>query len=240
MDEENERKSFVIYMNWATIIANLPTELAGELAKAICSWELDEEPEINDPTLNAIFLSFLPMLKKDRKKYEKKVANAEKTNRKRNAKTQKRNANNEERDASVTQNEESVGVNDNDNVNVNVNDSYINYQKIVDKYNETCVSFPQVRSLSEDRKKAIRARLRTYSPDDLFQAFWKAEQSDFLKGANDRNWSANFDWIMKDRNIAKILDGNYDNRSRPSGSYGTDMDNLRGSMRRFKEMEAGL
>ncbi|RGB63579.1 MULTISPECIES: hypothetical protein [unclassified Amedibacterium] len=39
-----------------------------------------------------------------------------------------------------------------------------------------------------------------------------AEQSDFLKGANNRNWSANFDWIMKDTNMAKILDGNYINK----------------------------
>ena len=33
-----------------------------------------------------------------------------------------------------------------------------------------------------------------------------------MRGANDRNWAANFDWIMKDRNLAKILDGNYANR----------------------------
>ena len=40
--------------------------------------------------------------------------------------------------------------------------------------------------------------------------FRKAENSNFLKGANNRNWSANFDWLMKDANFAKVLDGNYD------------------------------
>ncbi len=38
-----------------------------------------------------------------------------------------------------------------------------------------------------------------------------AEESDFLKGKNDRNWSATFDWLIKDSNMAKVLDGNYKN-----------------------------
>jgi hypothetical protein len=43
--------------------------------------------------------------------------------------------------------------------------------------------------------------------------FTKAEESDFLKGANSRNWTATFDWMIKDANMAKILDGNFDNKS---------------------------
>ena len=87
----------------------------------------------------------------------------------------------------------------------------INYQKIVDMYNETCVSFPRVTSLSDARRKAIKARLKTYTIDDLKRLFEKAEASSFLKGANARNWNATFDWLLKDSNIAKVLDGNYDN-----------------------------
>ena len=110
--------------------------------------------------------------------------------------------------------------NDNDNDNDNDESStvrgtnrppYTNYQEIADMYNNTCVSFPMIKSLSDNRKKAIRARLKTYSLEDIQLAFEKVEKSDFLKGKNDRNWSANFDWILKDANMAKILDGNYDN-----------------------------
>ena len=79
-------------------------------------------------------------------------------------------------------------------------------------YNATCVSFPRLRALSDARKKAICARLKTYSVDDFLVTFQKAEASDFLKGKNERNWSATFDWMIKDSNMAKILDGNYDNR----------------------------
>lgn len=89
----------------------------------------------------------------------------------------------------------------------------INYQQIADMYNDTCVSFPRLTSLSDARKKAIRARLKTHKIDDFQLMFEKAEASNFLKGSNDRNWSATFDWMIKDSNMAKILDGNYDNRS---------------------------
>lgn len=88
----------------------------------------------------------------------------------------------------------------------------IDYQQIADMYNDTCVSFPRLVSLSDVRKKAIKARLNKYTLDDFKKVFEKAEASDFLKGANDRNWSATFDWMLKDANFAKILEGNYDNR----------------------------
>ena len=95
------------------------------------------------------------------------------------------------------------------------------YQEIVDSYNDTCVSLPRVTSLSDARRKAIRARLKRYSVDDLKKVFQKAEASDFLKGGNARNWTASFDWLLKDANIAKVLDGNYDNHSRDKpGGFG--------------------
>ncbi len=83
------------------------------------------------------------------------------------------------------------------------------YQKIIDLFNTICKSFPSVRSLSDARKKAIKARLNTYTVDDFKQCFENAEASSFLKGGNNRNWTATFDWLIKDQNMAKVLDGNY-------------------------------
>lgn len=88
----------------------------------------------------------------------------------------------------------------------------VDYQLIVDMYNETCISLPRVISLSDKRKKAIRARLKKYSIEDIKQVFLMAEESDFLKGSNKSNWTATFDWLMSDTNIAKVLEGNYKNR----------------------------
>ena len=83
------------------------------------------------------------------------------------------------------------------------------YEEIIKLYNSICVSLPRVQSISESRKKAIKARLNLYTIEDLEKAFRMAQDSDFLKGSNKRNWTANFDWLIKDANIAKVLDGNY-------------------------------
>lgn len=89
----------------------------------------------------------------------------------------------------------------------------VDYELVARMYNDTCVSFPRLTTLSDARKKAIKARLNKYSLEDLQRLFTLAEASDFLKGDNKRNWSANFDWLIKDSNIAKVLDGNYNNKA---------------------------
>ena len=87
----------------------------------------------------------------------------------------------------------------------------INYQEIADMYNTICTSLPRMTTLSDKRKEAIAARLKHYTVDQFREMFTKAENSAFLKGSNNRNWMANFDWLIKDANFAKVLDGNYDN-----------------------------
>ena len=85
------------------------------------------------------------------------------------------------------------------------------YATIRELYNSVCGSYPRLVKMSDARKKAINARLKTgYTLDDFRKLFEKAEASDFLKGANKRNWSATFDWMICDSNMAKVLDGNYD------------------------------
>lgn len=97
----------------------------------------------------------------------------------------------------------------------------IDYKSIFNEFNRICVSLPKVNLISDKRQKAIKARIKTYGQEKIIEAFEKAEASDFLKGKNNRNWSADFDWIMKDSNMAKILDGNYDN-NRKAGRYAGD------------------
>lgn len=94
--------------------------------------------------------------------------------------------------------------------------SPVPYESIKSMYNEICISFPRCTSLSAARKKTIKARITSgYTLEDFETLFKKAEASSFLKGKNNRNWSATFDWLIKDTNMAKVLDGNYDDQ--PSG-----------------------
>ena len=97
------------------------------------------------------------------------------------------------------------------------------YTTIQDLYNSVCGSYPRLVKLSEARKKAIRARLNTgYTVNDFRRLFETAERSDFLKGKNNRNWRATFDWLISDANMAKVLDGNYENRKKEAEPDATE------------------
>lgn len=86
-------------------------------------------------------------------------------------------------------------------------------------YNSVCGSYPRLVKMSEARKKAVRARLRAgYTVEDFKRLFEMAEASSFLKGQNNRNWTATFDWLIADANMAKVLDGNYSDRKSVSYS----------------------
>ena len=87
-------------------------------------------------------------------------------------------------------------------------DKRTEYRQVVDLYHSICKSFPKIRSLSDARKKAIKARLKTYSLEDFKTVFEKAESSSFLKG-EEKDWSATFDWLIKEANFLKVLEGNY-------------------------------
>ena len=88
------------------------------------------------------------------------------------------------------------------------------YKEITDLYNQICTELPSCVKLSESRKKAIRARLSSgYTVEDFKTLFQKTKDSSFLTGGNNRNWIAGFDWLIKDGNMAKVLEGTYDDRS---------------------------
>ncbi len=94
----------------------------------------------------------------------------------------------------------------------------IDYWLIAKLYNATCVSFPKLTKLSDKRKMTIRARFNQgYTVEDFKRLFEMAESSNFLKGGNNRNWIASFDWMITDANMAKTLDGNYSDRQKGKG-----------------------
>jgi hypothetical protein len=121
---------------------------------------------------------------------------------------------------------------DNDNDNDNDNDSYIPptptggnqpkqasdskpievpFKEIQSLYNSTCSKLSKIREIQGSRRKAVAARFKHYENLDIFrQLFEKANASAFLTGTNDRNWQADFDWLMKANNFNKVLEGKYD------------------------------
>jgi len=99
---------------------------------------------------------------------------------------------------------------------------------VAELYNSICQSFPSVRSVSSQREDTIRQSFKSYTLDDFKRCFENAEGSSFLKGDNQRGWRATFDWLIKDCNMAKVLDGNfadvepYSREKAQQGSFDTD------------------
>ncbi|WP_024834224.1 phage replisome organizer N-terminal domain-containing protein [Ruminiclostridium josui] len=100
------------------------------------------------------------------------------------------------------------------------------FEKIRQLFNEICVSYSSVINIEGQRRKAVAARWKTYKDLETFRTlFQKTEASNFLKGQNDRNWSADFDWIMRPTNFTKVLEGRYDSDKPKGGTqYGTGAD----------------
>lgn len=112
-------------------------------------------------------------------------------------------------------------------------------REIVDLFNGTCKSLTAVSHLTIQRAERVSALLDEYSIEDFAKAFRKVELSTFLTG-KDTKWKASFDWLIKDGNMAKVLEGQYDNRSAPStteSSFDTDSFFADALKRSYRDME---
>ena len=101
--------------------------------------------------------------------------------------------------------------------------SPVPYDEVVKAYNSFCTKLRQVSKITDSRKKAIKARWnQNDSITFYYNYFSQANETPFLTGANDNNWMADFDWLMKENNMAKVLEGKYDDR-RTGNSIGSNL-----------------
>ena len=84
-------------------------------------------------------------------------------------------------------------------------------------YNEAAddAGWPKVQKMTPSRSKALKARLRDCGGIEGWRfAMDKGKASDFLCGRTPKPWSGfGFDWITKQANFTKLMEGNYDNRA---------------------------
>lgn len=92
---------------------------------------------------------------------------------------------------------------------VSCNSSSNTVQDIVDCYNEVCNELPKVRSVTPKRKQAVLTILKKYGKDTIKEVFSLTAGSDFLLGKTGGTWNATFDWLFKESNFVKVLEGNY-------------------------------
>jgi len=96
------------------------------------------------------------------------------------------------------------------------NDNFIDipFKEIKNSFNEICSDI-QIKDITPKRKTKVATRWKE-QPDLNYwiEIFKKVQDSDFLKGKNDRNWKCSFDWIFEnDTNYIKIDEGKYSNKN---------------------------
>ena len=84
-------------------------------------------------------------------------------------------------------------------------------QRFVDMYHEKCNALGKVRSITPARDRAMKNLVKKYGFDAISEVFEKVNRSKFLTGENDRGWSANLDFILREDKFVSILEGKYDN-----------------------------
>lgn len=197
---------FIIYESWSTLITNLPTEQAGELIQALCARQLEQEHEISDPTVNAIYMMISAKMDEDAAKYSEKSAKKADAAQKRWNKSKAKASEEVQVDADAMQTD-ADGCNsmqvDADAMQCNANDA-----KYIYKYNsKETHSKEWVKKAASQQPPSIED-VRSFARDEGLSgfnadAFWNFYESKGWKigGEDMADWrSAARCWHARDRN----------------------------------------
>ena len=225
------RAYFQVYFSSEEPLKSLTYEQIGKIFMAMFQYEKTKEKPELDPVSDMAFYFIRSQMDRDQQAYEEKCERSRQNGMKggRPRKTQKSERFLENQTVFLeTQKSQGEGEGEGKGKGKGEGEEYIKkdisneisqkdrfpYQEITDLYNRICTELPACVKLSESRKKEIRARLASgYTVEDFKTLFQKTKESSFLTGGNNRNWIAGFDWLIRDGNMAKVLEGNYDDRT---------------------------
>ena len=212
------KKSFILYCDTLAVLDHLTDEQAGQLFKAIKSYQSNQETEL-DPIIRVAFTSFEAHFVRDDEKYqhicERNRVNGAKGGRPKEPKKPNGLNGNPKNLDSDTDND-----NDIDKPTTTSKPPAcdpVPFNEIIDLYHKTLPNNPQIASLSASRKQQIKARWNNGIPDlDSWERYFShVADSKFLTGQSNpgmnRNkpFVANIDFPIKEANVLKIIEGNY-------------------------------
>lgn len=103
----------------------------------------------------------------------------------------------------------------------------IDYKQIAKDFNSTCSCLPNIKTITDKRKRKIKSLLFALEESELYtemndseklqKIFQLVKESDFLSGRNGKWTGCSFDWIIETSNAIKIIEGNYSKNSKQSG-----------------------
>ena len=83
---------------------------------------------------------------------------------------------------------------------------------LIEAWNKLSLSKLVAIKPNTNRYKMTKARINEFGMGKVIEAIESINNSDFLKGQNDRSWVITFDWFIKPNNFTKVLEGNYLNQ----------------------------
>ena len=98
---------------------------------------------------------------------------------------------------------------------------------IFDVFNEIAesVGWPKVQARTQKRERLVASRVKDCGGfDNWREAMQRAADSDFLSGRATGSTPASFDWLNNASNFAKLMEGNYDNRTNNNTRTNTALD----------------
>ena len=177
-----DKKSFIIYQNWAEIIKRLPNEDAGELIKAICNYTTDSDYEISNPYIDALFEGQIkPQLNADDEKYQKKRERMAELNRNRHDNVTRSLRNRHDNVGDTDTVTDTVTVTDTDNVSpTEIKKEKVSPNGDTKKKNPNPPSLEEVREYCQQRNSSV-------DPEQFYEYFNTGGWVD-SKGNKVKNW----------------------------------------------------
>lgn len=239
MGREMKKKSFVFNVEWQEVLLGYPAEVRLEVYDAIIEYVASGTLLELKPMAKMAFSFIKKEIDYNNERYQEMVSKRSKAGKKsaemryykippeeQEDTEEKTNATRDSRcNKANTCYQVTTSLTDNDNDNEREESTsddvpktgdqslpYIDYNALCHNFNERFSGvLPKVSTVTDNRRKAIRARIAEHGRESVIKVFDAVAASDFLKGHNDRNWSCDFDWIFRPTNYIKILEGAYAN-----------------------------
>lgn len=87
-------------------------------------------------------------------------------------------------------------------------------EDVIEIYNSICTNLPKVQKLTKKREKSINEFLKGFDLEEFKSICKLANNNSFLTGENDRNWKADFDFLINSNKATNILEGKYSNNTK--------------------------
>ena len=215
------RDGFFYFENYRNIAKNLPDDLRLKFYDALNDYMFEgKEPEDN------IIMALITALKPSLDKVETRGGNnnpfgckgkpkdkesESKDNQNKSKKTKDESKDNQENQSFNKQEIKNKKQEDITISSDKSSDMVVKINKILTKYGLT-----KIRDLTEERKSKLKERCKSVDGFEnfLFHLDVALGESSFLRGENDKGWSADFDFLLQKSSWQKLLEGKYKDKTK--------------------------